>query len=233
MENEIINSKIDPTSQIYLGARVKNSFLGTNTIVGNFSRVDNSRLNDFCRINRNNHIFETTMGKHTYTGMNTVVMHAEVGSFCSISWSVSIGGAHHDFTRISQHAFLYNKWDRLRPKNTKIPYNRFSKQLKIGSDVWIGSGAAIMRGVSVGTGAVIGANSVVTKDIPPYAIVVGNPAKIIKYRFDDDIITLLLKLKWWEMDDSFITDHFHLLSEHPTKEILQSLLQKKGKSDSV
>ena len=67
----------------------------------------------------------------------------------------------------------------------------------IGSDVWIGAGASIMTGVNVGDGAVIGANSVVTKDIPPYAVAVGVPAKIIKFRFDEDIINRLLKIKWW------------------------------------
>ena len=79
------------------------------------------------------------------------------------------------------------------------------KKVTIGNDVWIGHGAVINQGVSIGTGAIIGSNAVVTKDVPPYAVVAGVPAKILKYRFDDDTIKLLLKSKWWNMDD------FHLI----------------------
>ncbi|MDD2495379.1 MAG: CatB-related O-acetyltransferase [Tissierellia bacterium] len=72
-----------------------------------------------------------------------------------------------------------------------------TKECIIGNDVWIGSGAIVLRGTRIGDGAVIGANAVVTKDVPPYSIVVGIPAKIIKNRFSDKIITLLINSKWW------------------------------------
>lgn len=74
----------------------------------------------------------------------------------------------------------------------------------VGNDVWIGRGAFIKNGLTLGDGCVIGARSVVTKDVPPYAIVAGNPARIIRYRFDEQTISKLLEIKWWEMDDDII-----------------------------
>ena len=79
-----------------------------------------------------------------------------------------------------------------------------TKKVTIGNDVWIGIKATIMPNITIGDGAVIGANAVVTKDVPPYAVVVGVPAKIIKYRFDEEIIKDLLELKWWNYSESFI-----------------------------
>jgi virginiamycin A acetyltransferase len=158
--------------------------------------------------------------------MNTVLMHATIGSFCSISWNTSIGGANHDYTRVAQHSFLYNDHDQLRPSGEDIPFDRFNEPLVIGHDVWIAAGVAICRGVTIGDGAVIGANSVITKDVPPYMVVGGAPAKIIKPRFDNDVIELLLQLKWWEWDAKKIRDHFDLLSTHPDPARLKALVLK-------
>jgi len=173
MDYQLIESKVSETAKIYPGARVKASQLAMNTIVGNFSRVDGSVLADYCRIDRNNHIYCTSLGRYSYTGMGTVIMHAEIGAFCSISWGVSIGGADHDYTRMTQHSFLYNIYDKIRPNDVTVPYDRFSAPVTVGNDVWIAAGAVITRGVTINDGAVIGANAVVTKDVPPYAIVGG------------------------------------------------------------
>jgi tetrahydrodipicolinate N-succinyltransferase len=78
--------------------------------------------------------------------------------------------------------------------------------ISIGSDVWIGAGAMILDGVNIGHGAVVGARSVVTKNVPPYAIVAGVPARIIRYRFTDEIIARLLEIAWWNLDDSVISE---------------------------
>lgn len=166
MDFESTDSDLSASSLVYSGARIKSSTLHEQVSVGNFSRVDFSTLQDFCRIDRNNHLFWVEMGRHSYTGMNTVMMHAEVGAFCSISWNVSVGGADHDYRRIAQHSFLYNEHDKLRPSDEQPPYNRFDRPLKIGHDVWIAAGAVVTRGVEIGNGAVIGANSVVRLGVP-------------------------------------------------------------------
>ncbi|MFP3846992.1 CatB-related O-acetyltransferase, partial [Priestia filamentosa] len=157
----------------------------------------------------------------TYTGQDTVIMHTHIGSFTSIAWGVTIGAAEHDFSRLTSHTFLYNPYDEL--NNETIYYDRFKEKCEIGNDVWIGANSTILRGVSIGDGAVIGANSVVTKDVPPYAIVIGNPAKVVKFRFEKHIIEKLLKLKWWNFEDEFIRKNCDLFSREPDNRVLEEI----------
>jgi acetyltransferase-like isoleucine patch superfamily enzyme len=222
-----VDSSIDSLAIIYSHARIRNSVVHAHATVGDFARVDYSCLNEHVRIDRNNHLFHAALGRRSYTGMNTVIMHTEIGAFCSISWGVSIGGANHDFSRMSQHSFLYNEYDKLRPLDTDIPYDRFNSPVTIGNDVWIGAGAVICRGrdgVLIGDGAVIGANAVVTCDVQPYTIVAGNPAKFIKRRFSKEITDILLELNWWSWSDKKISENFNVLSLQPEEEELYKLL---------
>ncbi len=232
-DSQIIDSKVGECVSIYQGARVKNSALAGHNIIGNFSRVDYSELAGRARIDRNNQIFCSQIGRYSYTGMNTVLMCSKVGAFCSISWGVTIGGANHDYSRVVQHSFLYNDCDKLRPEGEVPKYDRFSEEVIVGNDVWIAAGSAIIRGVKIGDGAVVAANAVVTKDVPPYAIVAGSPAKIIKYRFTEDIIELLTQLRWWQWPVEKIKQHYPLLSEQPKRESLLALLKEEKMHDSI
>jgi len=130
------------------------------------------------------------IGDYTYIGKNCNITKSSIGRYCSIANNVSIGQGEHNINKISTSAFFY-----------KNPYEELTKKpCIIGNDVWIGTDAIILRGVTVGNGAVIGANAVVTKDIPAYSIVVGCPAKIIKYRFDPTSIEIIEKSRWWEFN---------------------------------
>lgn len=224
MNYEIVESDVANSAMVYHGARVKESILDENSVVGNFSRVDYSKLKLYARVDRNNHLYYATLGCHSYTGMNGVLMHTTIGNFCSISWNVSIGGANHDYERVTQHSFLYNTQDKIRPDDCDIAYDRFTEKTLVGNDVWIASGAVITRGVTIGDGAIIGSNAVVTKDVPPYAIVGGVPARVIKYRFSPEVITILLRLKWWNWDIEDIKKHYSMLSEKPKIEVLKKIL---------
>lgn len=224
--NTLINSKIDETATLYHQVRIKESVIENNASVGDFSKVDFTNLGPFVRIDRLNHVFESTIGKHSYTGQNVVILKARIGSFCSISWNVSIGGANHDYRRIVQHSLLYNPYDHIRPPKTNIPYNRFEEECVIGNDVWLGSGCIITRGVKIGDGSVVAANAVVTKDIPPYAIVAGVPAKIIKYRFEEKVIDALLHLKWWDYTDDQLRKAFNELAAIGSLESVEKLREK-------
>ena len=224
---KIENSEIGIETSVYSNAWVRNSIMCRNTFVSDNAKVDNSYLDYYSRVGRMNHIYNVKIGAHSYTGQNTVIMHTEIGKFTSISWNITIGAAEHNYDILTTHTFMYNPYDKI--YDGKESYDRFYKECKIGNDVWIGAGAVILRGVTVGDGAVIGANTVVTKDVPPYAIVVGNPAKIIKYRFDDEIIEKLLKLKWWDFDDETIKNNYSLFREVPNTKIIDNFIQTKDK----
>lgn len=128
------------------------------------------------------------VGINTYIGKGGAITKSTIGNYCTIANNVFIGQGEHDYTKVALSGQLYD-FD---------SYEMFTKkECIIGNGVWIGVGSVIMRGVKVGDGAVIGANSVVTKNVPPYAIVVGTPARIIKYRFSDEKINTINKSKWW------------------------------------
>lgn len=127
-----------------------------------------------------------------------------VGKFCSIGDNVTIAKSNHPIDFISTHPFLYEKKRGIVSSNIALNYNG---EVKIENDVWIGVNATILPGVTISNGAIVAAGAVVTKDVPPYAIVGGVPAKIIKYRFSETEITQLLESKWWEWPENKIQQH--------------------------
>ena len=116
-------NKNNPKVKLYKDVTVLNSSLDNNVSIGDFSKVQNSELKDNVCIDRNNHIDGSIIKKFSYTGKNTMVINSEVGAFCSISWNVSLGGADHDYSRMSQHSFLYNTVSQIRPENQLAAYN--------------------------------------------------------------------------------------------------------------
>ena len=150
----------------------------------------------------------THIGKCSYSGQDIYITNKEetiIGSFTSIGTGVSLGCGRHPINFLSTSPYLYA--DYLGYKKKMASHNEYVEYcppIKVGNDVWIGDKVLIMNGVTIGDGAIIGAHAVVTKDVPPYAIVGGIPAKIIRYRFDKESIEELLKLKWWNFPDEII-----------------------------
>lgn len=133
---------------------------------------------------------DSQIGKYTYIGYNTAITRTTIGNYCSIASNVSIGMGEHDLDQISTNSIFYeNQYEDLTKKDCSI-----------GNDVWIGVDAIIRRWISIGNWAVIGANSFVNSDVPPYAIVAGSPAKVIRYRFTDAQITQIEDSQWWVHD---------------------------------
>ena len=153
------------------------------------------------------------VGSNTYGHDGIKIIHGgegkslRIGKFCSIAEGVVVFlGANHRMDWFTTYPFGHIK-ESLFPKVKRDHGHPSTKgDVTIGNDVWIATNAVIMSGVRIGDGAVVGAYSVVTKDVPPYTIVAGNPAKPIRKRFSDEVINKLLELKWWDMDESKIND---------------------------
>ncbi len=160
---------------------------------------------------------QSTVNAYSYIQSNSIIYNTHIGKFCSIASYANIGLGGHPMQMVSTSPVFYDNTQPL-PKfltNTKTSTEE-SKQTKIEADVWVGHGVIIKAGVTVGVGAIIGAGAVVTKDVPPYAIAAGNPCKIIRMRFSEEIIQRLLTSQWWELEDTKLASMSHLFVE-PTQ----------------
>lgn len=198
-------------------ARVKNSSLGQDSLIRDFSQVEGCVIGKRVDLQRMAMIFNTEIGDFTYTGRNFTCWNAKIGKFCSISWNVGVGGANHDYNRISQHAFLYASQFGMIEKGQKPGYNRFETECIIGNDVWIGCNAVVCRDVKIGDGAVIAAGAVVTKDVAPYTIVGGVPAKVIKRRCSEELASRLQKTQWWNLPVEILKKNFEFFNSNITE----------------
>lgn len=143
------------------------------------------------------------IGKYSYIGNNSFVSDTDIGSFTSISTDCYIGGTSHPTDWVSTSP-VFHKWENIMKKNFARHEFEIFKRTTIGNDVWIGNRVMIKAGVKIADGAVVGMGSIVTKDIGPYEIWAGNPARLIRKRFDDETIDALEKMKWWNWNDEKI-----------------------------
>lgn len=143
------------------------------------------------------------LGKYSYIGNNSFVSDTDIGNFTSISTDCYIGGTSHPTEWVSTSP-VFHKWENIMKKNFARHEFEIFKRTTIGNDVWIGNRVMVKAGVKIGDGAVVGMGSIVTKDIGPYEIWAGNPARMIRKRFDDETIDAFEKMKWWEWDDNKI-----------------------------
>ncbi|RAW09975.1 antibiotic acetyltransferase [Paenibacillus taichungensis] len=149
------------------------------------------------------------IGKHSYGFFKHCkpgTLLSRVGAFCSINETAEIGFINHPTKFITTHPFVYeSRYGLIEDEDTqRLSEISKNKQIEIGNDVWIGAGVLILPSVKIGNGVIVGGGAVVTKDIPDYAVVVGVPAKIIKYRFSESEIKILNKIEWWNWSDKKI-----------------------------
>jgi acetyltransferase-like isoleucine patch superfamily enzyme len=167
-------------------------------------------------------MIKSSVGRWTDVGPRSLVHHADVGNFCSISWTCSLGATQHPLDRATTHEFplepglgffVGTSWRECRGRSRII----------IENDVWIGCHAILMPGVVVHNGAVIGSGSVVTRDVAPYAIVAGVPATEIRRRFDDETIDRLERIGWWNWPDSTLRSSVEWFQNPISDEVLSAL----------
>ena len=170
------------------------------------SNRKNCKIDEQARVYGNHILNGVTVGKGTYISTNAYISNTTIGKFCSIGPNLLCGYGYHPIDGISSSPAFYST--RGQPGFTFSSYNKFEerKDIVIGNDVFIGMNVTILDGVTIGDGAVIGAGAVVTKDIPPYAVAVGCPIKVVKYRFSEEVIRSLLASRWWDRDDDILKE---------------------------
>ena len=170
-------------------------------------------------------VYYSTIGRYSYVGCDCKVIRTDVGNFCSISNHVVIGVDEHPLAWASTSPVfqgIKNSGSAVRFADFPLPQ---TARTKIGHDVWIGEGAAVKAGVAIGNGAVVGSGAVDPKDVPDYAIFGGVPARIIRYRFDEQTITALNETAWWNLSD----DQLHQVGQYirEPKEFINQVKQLK------
>lgn len=169
--------------------------LGEHVSVSHKAVVRKSTLHDYARLKDYAELIDSELGAYSYISQNSLVNKTEIGKFCSIGHGTYIGLWEHNMA-VSTHSFYLYETSGNFVKGYK-DYDKCVLSTHIGNDVWVGANSVILKGRTIGDGAIVGAGSVVTRDVPPYAIAVGNPAKILKYRFAPEDIDFLLTLQWW------------------------------------
>ena len=216
--------------------RIKGIKRKINFILGFVKNLFNPRISCFALVSSNNIIDDTVaiyrgakikgalIGAYTYISANTDVENAEIGRFCSIADHCRIGMGKHGMRCLSTSPLFISSVNATQSSWTdQISSNDADERTYIGNDVWIGSHAMILGGIKVGDGAVVGAGAVVTKDVPPYAIVGGVPARIIRYRFNQEIIETLIELKWWSFPDEKLKALLPLFQKEFTEDVINEL----------
>lgn len=172
-----------------------------------------SALGSFVRL------YNVQLGRYSSIRDNSKVMNAEIGNYSVIAKECLIGLGVHPTNYLTCHSIFYKNspWG-FHPEWVK-QINNLVRDTHIGNDVWIGARSMVMDGVSIGSGAIVAAGSVVTKDVPPFALVGGAPAKLIKYRFPPEVIKRLEEIQWWNLPDEKITEAVELFhTKNPTLE---------------
>ena len=169
--------------------------------IGIFSRIRQCCFGNYNTIYHFVELNHVSLGNFTYIANGSKITRTQIGKFCSIGPGVLCGlGKHPTREFITTHPAFFSLL-----KQTQVTFSNQQlfeehQEIKIGHDVWIGANVIILDGIKIGNGAIVGAGSVVTKDVPPYAVIGGNPAKVIRYRFNEEERKVIEQSKWWDKD---------------------------------
>lgn len=176
--------------------------LGLEPAIDPSARIESCRLGRYTEVGARTRMSETVLDDYSYIGQDGEVIYTTIGKFCSIAARVRINPGNHPMERAAQAHFTYRAgayWPE-EADETAFFDRRRASPVMIGHDVWIGHGVVVLPGRTLGTGAVVGAGAIVTRDVAPYTIVVGNPARPVRRRFPEEIAARLERLAWWDWD---------------------------------
>lgn len=196
-------------------SRVERANKEKNLKLGLFVNIQNCTFGFHNYINTGVSMLNTSLGDHTYINANSSIVNTRIGKFCSIANNVQIGLGKHPSNFISTHPAFYTNNKAFKTFADK-KYFQESEQTIIENDVWIGNNAIIIGGITIGNGSIIAAGSVVTKDVLPYSVVGGVPAKTIKFRFDDKVIEKLNEFQWWNKGEEWLESNFRYFHDVAT-----------------
>jgi len=197
-----------------------------NPAVGLFMLIDNkSKVSKKAKVYNFTQIYKSKIEDYTYISRYTAIVNADIGKYCSIASKCTIGLGRHTLNNISSSPIFTQRNNALKKRWTDFQEENLFQPISIGNDVWIGARAIIMSGIEIGDGAVIGAGAIVTHNVPPYSIVVGVPAKVIRYRFTEKQINLLEEIKWWNMDEETLKSNIAIFQRPISDEILEDFIQ--------
>ena len=174
--------------------------LGETPLIDPTAQVRASTLGRYTEVGPRTKLLEVEMGDYSYVVNDSDIAYARIGKFCSIAAMTRLNPGNHPTWRASQSHFLYRASAYFPGEEDEMDFFQWRRdqQLTMGHDVWIGHGAVVLAGRSIGTGAVVAAGAVVSKDVPAYAIVAGVPARLVKWRFPEEIAARLQALGWWD-----------------------------------
>jgi len=164
------------------------------------AKLQDTRLGAYCEVGARTVLLDVEMGDYSYVVNDAQMTYTTIGKFCSIAAMTRINPGNHPMHRATQAHFTYRASAYFAGESDDNEFFEWRKshRVRIGHDVWIGHGAVVLPGRSIGTGAVIAAGAIVTKDVPAYTIVAGNPARPIKRRFSEEVADRLAQLAWWD-----------------------------------
>lgn len=187
-----LNKYKDLSLRLGVGVSLNNIELGNHVCLGNNVSISNSSIGD-----------------HSYVNSGTKINRTEVGKFCSIGPNIKFGLGIHPTHLISTHPAFYSNNKPFKTFADKVYFKEYGR-IKLGNDVWVGSDVIIMDNVDIGDGSIIAAGAIVTKDVKPYEVVGGIPAKHIKFRFDQIIIDQIEQKRWWDKDENWLQDNYKI-----------------------
>lgn len=174
--------------------------------------IRRSTVHTTSRVHAGTSLVDSSIDRHSFVGYDCSILNTVIGPFCSLGSGIRIGGVAHPAHFVSTSPVFLSHKDSVKAKFAR---HEFLPALRttIGADVWVADGAFVKAGVTIGHGAIVGMGAVVTRDVPPYAIVAGNPARVIRRRFDEDVVAGLLHSQWWTWSDAQLAEYGALMND--------------------